>query len=122
MIFHSFTDRISNTTKNLNSKIDAIPEALDDGVEGFLVNPGDPASLGAAILKIYRDPSLGGKLGKAGRARVLKQFSYDVMVGRCVAHVDLSAFLCLVGQTGIVYVGMEERCVVSKDATSKPIP
>jgi len=70
------------------SAIDAIPEALKDGVEGFLVPPGDPDSLGEAILKIYKDPSLSAKLGKAGRERVLRQFSYDVMVGHYNEIID----------------------------------
>eukprot|EP00960_Hanusia_phi_P052587 761544-Hanusia_phi.AAC.2 len=64
------------------SAIDAIPEAVDDGVEGILVPPADAASLSDAIFKLYQDPELRRKLGKAGRQRVLRQFSYDAMIAR----------------------------------------
>ncbi|CAJ1361289.1 unnamed protein product [Effrenium voratum] len=61
------------------SRIDAIPEALDDGVEGFLVPPADPKAIRASILKLYNDPSLRKQMGVAGRQRVLRQFSYSAM-------------------------------------------
>lgn len=34
------------------SKIDGIPEALDDGVEGLLIPPQDPEALANAILRL----------------------------------------------------------------------
>lgn len=61
------------------SRIDAIPEAVTDGVEGYLVPPGSPDAIRAAVLKLYRDPALCQRMGAAGRARVLKQFSYSRM-------------------------------------------
>eukprot|EP00437_Effrenium_voratum_P010759 CAMPEP_0181440172 /NCGR_PEP_ID=MMETSP1110-20121109/22830_1 /TAXON_ID=174948 /ORGANISM="Symbiodinium sp., Strain CCMP421" /LENGTH=802 /DNA_ID=CAMNT_0023563967 /DNA_START=84 /DNA_END=2492 /DNA_ORIENTATION=+ len=64
------------------SRIDAIPEALDDGVEGFLVPPANPEAIRAAILKLYHQPELRKQMGAHGRQRVLKQFSYSAM-GKC---------------------------------------
>lgn len=61
------------------SKIDAIPEAVTDGVEGFLVPPGDADAIRDAVLKLYNNPQLRVKMGSAGRQRVLKQFSYESM-------------------------------------------
>jgi len=61
------------------SKIDAIPEAVTDGVEGFLVPQGDAGAIQEAVLKLYHDPQLRQRMGTAGRARVLKQFSYESM-------------------------------------------
>eukprot|EP00435_Cladocopium_sp_Y103_P010079 s297_g2.t1 len=61
------------------SKIDAIPEAVTDGVEGFLVPPGDADAIRDAVLKLYHNPQLRVKMGSAGRHRVLKQFSYESM-------------------------------------------
>ena len=61
------------------SRIDAIPEAVTDGVEGFLVPPGNPNAIREAVLKLYKDPTLRERMGAAGRARVLKQFSYGRM-------------------------------------------
>ena len=61
------------------SRIDAIPEAVTDGVEGFLVPPASPDAIRSAVLKLYRDPALCRSMGAAGRARVLRQFSYGRM-------------------------------------------
>jgi len=61
------------------SRIDAIPEALDDGVEGFLIPAADSEALSSAVLKLRNSPELRRSMGKAGRARVLKQFSYHTM-------------------------------------------
>ena len=64
------------------SNIDAIPEALSDGVEGFLVPPGNADAIRDAVLRLYQSPELRKQMGAAGRARVLKQFSYEHM-GEC---------------------------------------
>jgi glycosyltransferase involved in cell wall biosynthesis/5'(3')-deoxyribonucleotidase len=61
------------------SRIDAIPEAVADGVEGLLIPPGDVSALQGAISKLYHDPKLRKQLGAAGRQRVLTQFSYTHM-------------------------------------------
>mmetsp|Transcript_18109 Transcript_18109/g.22313 ORF Transcript_18109/g.22313 Transcript_18109/m.22313 type:complete len:630 (-) Transcript_18109:2505-4394(-) len=70
------------------SNIDAIPEAVTDGVEGLLVAPGDPDSLADAILKVYDDPSLRIKMGEAGRRRVEHQFCYNGMCDRWQDLID----------------------------------
>ena len=47
------------------------------GAVGFLVPPGDPVRLGRAITKVIEDPKLAARMGKAGRRRVLQQFTWD---------------------------------------------
>jgi glycosyltransferase involved in cell wall biosynthesis len=48
-----------------------------DGENGLLVRPNDVASLAAAIETLYRDRELARAYGEAGRARVLKNFTWD---------------------------------------------
>ena len=43
---------------------------VDDGVEGLVVPPEDPAAMRAAIERVLGDPELARSLGAAGRARV----------------------------------------------------
>lgn len=47
-----------------------INEALDDGVEGYLVGPGDDEAAARRIMELYRDRELRESMGRAGRRRV----------------------------------------------------
>lgn len=47
-----------------------IPEAVVDGVNGYLVPERDPAALAERLLAVLTDPGLGERLGAAGRALV----------------------------------------------------
>ena len=73
------------------SAIDAIPEAVTDGVDGCLIPPADPEALGSAIKKIYDNPRLAQQLGEAGRKRVERQFSYAFMCLRYREIMDVVA-------------------------------
>jgi glycosyltransferase involved in cell wall biosynthesis len=55
------------------------PEAITDGESGLLTPPGDSAALAKAIREVLSDPSLAGKMGATGKARVRQQFSVGAM-------------------------------------------
>ena len=50
-------------------------EVLIDGVHGFLCPPREPYALADALRSIWKDKELAQRLGRAGRARVLADFS-----------------------------------------------
>jgi len=50
-----------------------------DGETGLTVPPGDPVALRGAIDRLIADPALRKRLGDAGRARVLSEFSMERM-------------------------------------------
>lgn len=52
------------------------PEAVADGVTGFLVPPGDPAAIANKVGELLRDPALRAKFGAAGRERMGEQFTF----------------------------------------------
>jgi glycosyltransferase involved in cell wall biosynthesis len=56
-----------------------IPEVVDEGVTGLLVDPEAPAELAEAILSLRRDPEKLERLGQAGRQQILEKFSYLTM-------------------------------------------
>lgn len=56
-----------------------IPEAMDDGVEGRLVPPGDPAVLAEALAPLLRDGNLRRKMGEAARTRAHRDFTVERM-------------------------------------------
>lgn len=55
----------------------ALPEIVQDGVNGLLVPPDDQAALAEAVLRLLSDPAYSQKLGKAGAARARTRFSIE---------------------------------------------
>jgi glycosyltransferase involved in cell wall biosynthesis len=53
------------------------PEVIEDGVNGYLVPPGDPRALAARLLAVLRSPDCGRALGQRGRQRVLDEFTFE---------------------------------------------
>lgn len=53
------------------------PEIVEDGVTGFLVNPGDPQALADRLIQLLRDESLSRKMGDAGRRRVEESYTFS---------------------------------------------
>jgi len=55
--------------------VGGIPDAIDDGVEGFLVSPGDINSLVRRISQLLQDPDLRSRMGLAAKMKVAAFFS-----------------------------------------------
>jgi glycosyltransferase involved in cell wall biosynthesis len=53
----------------------ALPEIVDEGLEGLLVPPRDMDALAAAIIGLLCDPERREAMGRRGRERVLRQFT-----------------------------------------------
>ncbi len=51
-----------------------VPDAVEDGITGFLVDPLDPQAIAAMLIRLLRDEALAGRMGAAGRARVRDLF------------------------------------------------
>ncbi|HHQ48740.1 MAG TPA: glycosyltransferase family 1 protein, partial [Acidobacteria bacterium] len=60
--------------------VDGTPEAVRDGVDGFLVPPGEPAVLAERVLRLVRDRELRRRMAAAPRD--LGEFDIDTMVRR----------------------------------------
>lgn len=62
--------------------VGAVPDAVDDGVNGFLVPPKDTAALATAIEHYLRSPELVRDHGRAGLARVTRFHDRDANLKR----------------------------------------
>ncbi|HEY4451161.1 MAG TPA: glycosyltransferase family 4 protein [Solirubrobacteraceae bacterium] len=61
------------------------PEILDDGVQGYLLAPGEPASWARAIAGLADDPQRAAEIGRAGRRRVEERFALERHVAAVLA-------------------------------------
>ena len=58
------------------TRVGGIKEVVVHGETGLLVPPGDPVKLGRAIAKLIENPALSARMGKAGRRRVSRFFTW----------------------------------------------
>jgi glycosyltransferase involved in cell wall biosynthesis len=58
----------------VSTRVGGVPELIEDGVTGFLVDPGSSESLAAALTKYAAQPSLCRVHGERGRQRVIKDY------------------------------------------------
>lgn len=66
----------------VGSNISGIPELVEDGRSGLLVEAGNPAALADALEQLHSDPELRQRLGQAGREKVVRDFNLNVSAAR----------------------------------------
>jgi glycosyltransferase involved in cell wall biosynthesis len=59
------------------ARIGSLAEIVEDGVTGFLVPPGDPSALAAAVATAAGDPDLVRRMGAAARATFERHYTAD---------------------------------------------
>jgi glycosyltransferase involved in cell wall biosynthesis len=64
------------------TRVGGVPDIVEDGVTGLLVEPRDPAALAAAISGLLGDPARAAQIGEAGRERQLRDFTLAAMAAR----------------------------------------
>ena len=62
------------------TRIAGIPELVDDGENGLLVPPGDPAVVATAVRQLLEDAELRNRFAIAGRAKVEREFNLTTEV------------------------------------------
>jgi glycosyltransferase involved in cell wall biosynthesis len=62
------------------TRVGGIPDLIDDGIEGLLVERQDPAGLGEAIARLLGEPDEARRMGERARERRRREFDIDVMV------------------------------------------
>lgn len=67
----------------ISTPVGSIPEAVINGVNGFLVQPGDVDGLSDAILEVLSNSDLAQKMGAAGHKIQKERFSIPAMTEGC---------------------------------------
>jgi glycosyltransferase involved in cell wall biosynthesis len=79
------------------TRVGGNPEVVEDGVNGLVVPPADPAAIARAVLALRRDPAARARMQAANLERFARRFSVGAMTA---AH--LRAYRALVEASALV--------------------
>jgi glycosyltransferase involved in cell wall biosynthesis len=90
MVLPSFTEGMPNVVLEafaagvpvVATAVGGTPELIEEGLSGYLVPPGDPAALARRIRDVLGAKDGGRSLGRRGRKRVLRQFTFAAQAER----------------------------------------
>ena len=72
----------------LGGNTGGVPDALDDGVTGHLVDPEDPEDIARRLIELLSDEDRARAMGEAGRARVRRDFDEAAFARRVRGFAD----------------------------------
>jgi glycosyltransferase involved in cell wall biosynthesis len=74
---NSLLEALASGVAVVASRVAGVPLAVQDGQNGLLVPPADPAALATAVIRLLDSPELRARFGAAGRARVEHDLNWD---------------------------------------------
>ena len=89
-VLPSFTEGLPNVVLEsyaagvpvVATAVGGTPEAVADGVDGYLVPPGDPAALARCILDVLNLGDARKAMGRCGQKRIRAQFTFEAQALR----------------------------------------
>jgi len=89
-VLPSYSEGVSNTLLEsmaagapvVATRVGGTPEVIEDHQHGLLTPPGDARAIADSICALLRNPFLAAHLSAQGRERVVREFSFDVVVRR----------------------------------------
>jgi glycosyltransferase involved in cell wall biosynthesis len=73
------------------TRVSGIPELVEDGRTGLLVEPESPGAFAAALEALIADPARRRALGEAGRRRVRERFGLEQNIGQLARRFGLQS-------------------------------
>ena len=90
----SLVEAMATQTPVIATQIGGMPEIVDDGVTGLLVESGNPPVLAEAIAKIISNPDRAKAMGIAGRRKVLQRYHWSKIAESLVdSYADIGVEL-----------------------------
>ena len=69
------------------TEVGGVREAIEHGVSGLIVEPGDNKALADAIIRLLGDPDEARRMGESGRYRVATQLTWNHSAEKLLAIV-----------------------------------
>lgn len=73
-------EAMSRSKPVIGSNVGGIPELIEDGITGFIVNPADVDDLASALNNLIYDEELRRRMGEAGRKKYEERFDARIMI------------------------------------------
>lgn len=70
------------------TRVGGVPELVEDGHTGLLVEPGDAQAFAAAVRRVLNAPALAHRMGAAGLARVRERHDLDLVADAWIAWYE----------------------------------
>jgi glycosyltransferase involved in cell wall biosynthesis len=64
----------------IGTRLSGVPEIIADGETGYVVPTGDAPALADRLTRLFADPVLRARLGRAAQAKIRSQFTLDAML------------------------------------------
>jgi glycosyltransferase involved in cell wall biosynthesis len=71
----ALSEAMSAGLPSVVSRIPANVQLIEDEVHGLLAPVGDDSAMASALIRLFRDPALRGRMGQAARQRILDNYS-----------------------------------------------
>ena len=76
----SAIEALASGTPVVATRVGGVPDVVTDGVDGFLVEPGETEAAAERLAELARDPELRARLGDAGRENARERYSVERLV------------------------------------------
>lgn len=75
-------EAMSVGTPVIATSVGGVPEIVENGETGILVQPANPTELYSAITSLMRDPGLRSRFGLSGKESVLRKFNVELFIDK----------------------------------------
>jgi len=72
----------------IGSRSGGIPDAVQDGITGFLVDPLDTREIADRVIQLFKNPELAQRLGRNGRRRIQEELTWEHVTHRLLRWMD----------------------------------
>jgi glycosyltransferase involved in cell wall biosynthesis len=85
---HVFVEAMGHGLPCIGTRCCAMPEIIEDGVTGLLVESHEPEPLADALIELFADPTKTAAMGQAAHAKVCQEGRWTDVADRVLAHLD----------------------------------
>jgi glycosyltransferase involved in cell wall biosynthesis len=86
----AFLEAMAYKLPCIGTNLEAIPEIIDDGHTGFLIERYDAKLLAQKLILLLKDTNLAKTMGERGYQKVITNFGWDIVAEKILQNVKLN--------------------------------